>query len=126
VLRNFPPGVAWPLSSPNADVPADRYFAVPDDTPLLGVKRPKQQTLFGFDQSQRLVVSIFSMPYSAKTELMERARARFGIGAQFRVEGAKRRTLWGPVNNIGVLVVDIPDENYPSLFVMVFRTLNKP
>jgi hypothetical protein len=126
VLRYFPPGIAWPLSSPNADVPADRFFAVPDDTPVLGVKRPNQHTLFGFDQSQRLVVSIFSMPYSAKTELMKRARTQFGPATQSRVKGAQQRSLWGPVNNIGMLIVEIPDENYPSLFVMVFRTQSKP
>src|SRR5262245_58042431 len=63
VVKNFPPGVAWPITSRSIDPRGERYFAVPDDTPILGIKRIKQQTMFGFDYSNRLIQAIFSMPY---------------------------------------------------------------
>jgi hypothetical protein len=123
VVRNFPPGVAWPLTSHDTEPRGERYFSVPDDTPILGVERKNQHTMFGFDQSDRLIHAIFSIPYAAKDELLKRARMQFGAIKKFQVEGFQQRRVWGPVNGIGVMIIDIPEKSHPSLFVMVFSNL---
>ena len=123
VVRNFPPGIAWPLTSPSTTPRGERYFSVPDDTPVFGVTRDNQQTLFGFDQEDRLIQAIFSVPYAAKDQLRERARAIFGPSTHIQVEGVKHRQIWGPVDGIAIAIVDVSNANYPSLFVIVWRAL---
>ncbi len=121
VARAFPTGTAWPAVSYGRDIAVERYYAVADDMPILGVSRERQHTLFGFDRSNRFVQAIFAMPYSSENELRSRATAAFGASHGFRIVGLQRHTFWERDNGIEFLIIEIPHDTRPSLFVKVTR-----
>ena len=123
VATNFPAGVAWPAVSSGSRPPVERYYAVPDDTPILGLSRKGQQTMFGFDRSNRLIHAIFAMPYSAKAQLMSKARTLFGRPGRSSAVGLQRWISWAPVDGVAMNIIEIPHDTRPSLFVMVVWTL---
>jgi hypothetical protein len=119
VARNFPAGTGWPAVSSGKIPRVERFYAVPDDLPVLGVKRDKQNTLFGFDRYSRLVEAIFAMPYESTSTLQSRASGLFGKPRGVGVFGLQRHTVWGPDHGLEFSIIEIPHATRPSLFARV-------
>jgi hypothetical protein len=118
VVQSFPNGTHWPFS--RGDSPeAERFYSVADDLPLLDVERENQSTMFGFDDSNRLVMAVFSIPYAARDVLVAHARTIFGTPARVKVTGLQTHTSWRTDDGVTFSIFEIPHQKHGAIFIVV-------